>query len=204
MKADEQGSSDILAYMGSKAALLLLVLALQACTTAPDFDEAAAMEKGAAIANSSFQALSTALQAAMKQGGPVHAVEFCSLNALSLVDSLSLVNKAHIRRTSDRWRALRDAPDAEELKVLRDLDRAWNEGKDGGTLKPIIKVGSDSVAYYQPIFITSPICLKCHGKVGESLDSAAQASIAQLYTWDKAIGYSLGDLRGMWSIRWAR
>ncbi|MCB0771111.1 MAG: DUF3365 domain-containing protein [Flavobacteriales bacterium] len=190
--------------MGSKAALLCIVLALHACTMAPDLDEAAAMEKGAAIANSSFQALSTALQAAMKQGGPVHAVEFCSLNALPLTDSLSMVHSARIRRTSERWRALRDAPDAEEMKVLRDLDSAWNDGKEGGTLKPILKVGSDSVAYYQPIFITTPTCLKCHGKVGDGLDSAAHASIAQLYTWDKATGYSLGDLRGMWSIRWAR
>ena len=52
--------------------------------------------------------------------------------------------------------------------------------------------------------IIGPLCLKCHGQISNGLDSSAYEVIQQRYPSDRAIGYSLGDLRGMWSIRWAR
>ena len=62
----------------------------------------------------------------------------------------------------------------------------------------------DSIAYYRPIFISSPACLKCHGVKSETADASALDAIAARYPGDEATGYQLGELRGMWSIRWAR
>ena len=184
---------------------LIMTLVCFACNEAsPPFNEAAAMEKGNGIADASFQALSERLQEAMRSGGPAHAVQFCSVNALPIIDSLSQANNARIRRTSDRVRARHDVPDQEEMQVLNELLSAWETSEGTMGSAPIVHVHKDSIAYFRPIFISSPACLKCHGIADQELDSAAYAVIMQRYPLDQATGYSLGDFRGMWSIRWKR
>ncbi|MEZ4740504.1 MAG: DUF3365 domain-containing protein [Flavobacteriales bacterium] len=173
-----------------------VALACFACNNAtPPFNEADALDKGNRIADASFQAFSERLQGAMLTGGPVHAVQFCSVNALPIIDSLSEAHHARIRRTSDRIRARHDVPDAEEMEVLNEFLSAWefSDGTMGSA--PVVRVHEDSIAFYRPIFISSPACLKCHGSAGEDLDSAAYAVIAQRYPLDQATGYALGDLR---------
>lgn len=185
--------------------LIGVVITTSGCNNVfPEAEEKAALEKGASLADASFKALSARLQHAMKEGGPAHAVDFCSLNALSIVDSLSTKNNAHIRRTSDRIRAPHERPDAEEARYLQAMLAEWKAGATAADLSARAVVHGDSVAYYQPIFINSPACLKCHGTAGESLDASALAVINERYPDDQATGYAMGDLRGMWSIRWAR
>ena len=165
-------------------------------------DETAAIEKGQGIAKASFQALSGQLSAAMQAGGPAHAVEYCSLRAIPVLDSMSTLHGVRIKRTSDRLRAGHDRPDADEQLALRAMLQQWEQG-GADPVTPAVRLLGDSVAYYQPIFIASPTCLKCHGTAGQDLDSAAYAVITRLYPSDAATGYRMGDLRGMWSIRWA-
>ena len=184
---------------------VITILVASGCGTAlSTSEEKAVLEQGASMADASFKALSAKLQQAMKEGGPAHAVEFCSLNALSIVDSLSAAKEAHIRRTSDRVRAPHDMPDAEEARIMQALLAEWDAGGKTPNVPARVVVQGDSIAYYQPIFISSPACLKCHGTPGESLDAAALAVIDERYPDDQATGYALGDLRGMWSMRWAR
>lgn len=178
----------------------VLVL-LASCTSTPPLDEAAAMEKGQRIASATFQALSARLGAAMQEGGPAHAVQYCSLSALPLVDSVSAAEGVHIKRTSDRLRAAHDAPDADEKRALKVMLDQWAHGGTESVLTDVRLLG-DTVAYYQPIYIASPTCLKCHGTAGQELDSTAYAAITEHYPGDAATGYQLGELRGMWSVRW--
>lgn len=162
------------------------------------------MEKGALLAEGSFKALSARLQQAMKEGGPAHAVDFCSLHALSIVDSLSNMHAAHIRRTSDRVRAPHDKPDAEEARIIKVMLAEWEAGGKKMNVPARALAHGDSIAFYAPIFISSPTCLKCHGDPDGSLEAAALSMIKERYPDDQAIGYELGDLRGLWSIRWPR
>ena len=53
--------------------------------------------------------------------------------------------------------------------------------------------------FFSPI-TTQDLCLKCHGKLGETLAVADYAVIKDLYPADDAIGYASGELRGIWSI----
>jgi hypothetical protein len=53
--------------------------------------------------------------------------------------------------------------------------------------------------YYNPI-MTEALCLNCHGTVGEEVNPQLAEKIAQLYPEDKAVGFSLREVRGMWSI----
>jgi len=178
----------------------VLVL-LASCTGVTPLDEAAALEKGQWIATASFQALSGQLSQAMQAGGPAHAVEYCSHRALSVMDPLSALHGARIKRTSDRLRAAHDRPDTDEQRALQVMVEQWERGA-AAAVTPSVRLLGDSVAYYQPIFIASPTCLKCHGTAGVDLDSAAFAVIDQRYPQDAATGYQLGEFRGMWSIRW--
>jgi hypothetical protein len=50
-------------------------------------------------------------------------------------------------------------------------------------------------AYYKPIVINNEACLKCHG--GLDVNSPLAKAIKTTYPEDKAIGYKMGDLRGM-------
>ncbi len=175
---------------------------LAACGTPQPLVEAAAIEKGRAIAEASFQTLMAQVTSAMQEGGPEHAVQYCSLQALPLVDSLSHVHGVRIKRTSDRVRAPHDSPDTDERRALEHYLQRLQQSEDASS--PMVWMVGDSVAYYQPIFIVSSNCLKCHGTPGADLDAAAYAEIQRMYPDDEAIGYAEGQFRGLWSIRWRR
>ncbi len=166
--------------------------------------ERSALEQGSIISDAAFQGLSVRLQQAIKEGGPAHAVEFCSLNALSIVDSLSTAHGAHIRRTSDRVRSPLDKPDIKEERMMQAMLAEWKAGSKATEIPARVVAYDDSIAYYRPIFISSAACLQCHGSPSETMDASTVDAIAERDPDDKAIGYALGDLRGMWSVRWAR
>ena len=159
--------------------------------TAPQepVDEAAAIRRGQGIAKATFEQLFAQVKAKMGSEGPTAAVDYCSVAALPLVDSLSTVHGVRIKRTSDRLRAL--------LALLAD-------GAKPTDIPPQALVLGDSIAFYQPILINMPNCLKCHGTPGVEVDSTTKAMLAQKYPDDAATGYAVGDFRGLWSIRWRR
>jgi len=184
---------------------MALLMGVASCTTAPPpLDEAGALERGRSIAAASFQALSARLRDAMGEGGPAHAVEYCSVAAPLVADSVSTLHAVRIKRTSDRVRAAHDVPDGHERERLEAYLARLADGTSPAELEAEVFILGDSVAYYQPILIISPLCLACHGSPGLDLDSAAHAVVRARYPDDAAIGYALGDFRGLWSIRWER
>ncbi len=162
--------------------------------------EAYYLEQGAAIASTSFTVLSGRLMAAMKKGGVPEAVQYCNLAGLPLIDSLSQANEVNIRRTALKIRQPKDAPTPAEKKAL---DQYHAQFAAGEVLKPFVEtISTEEVAFYAPILM-SEACLKCHGKLGETLTQQDYQLIKELYPGDEAIGYASGDLRGIWSITFA-
>lgn len=159
------------------------------------------LKQGKTIASATFAALSGNLQAALQRGGVEEAAPYCQTVAMPLVDSLSEVYDARIRRTSLKVRNPQDEPTAEERRILEAYHRQAEAGK---ALKPQIhRMENGEIGFFAPIHVMS-LCLKCHGKVGEDLSAKDYALIKELYPQDEAIGYAEGDLRGMWSIAFAR
>ncbi len=159
------------------------------------------LQKGKEIAALTFSTLSGKLQSALKEGGVSNAIEYCNLAAFPLVDSLSKVHNAEIRRTSSKVRSPKNSPSKSEKLVLENYKKM---NLAGAEMKPIIKQLDDQkIAFYAPIKINQ-FCLQCHGKVGETLTEENNALISQFYPDDQAVGYSDGDLRGMWSIEFAK
>ncbi len=188
-------------------ALNIFLIGLSSCNTpspqsnAPveltEAEEQAYLERGKAMATQSFAVLSSQLQQALQKGGVEHAAAYCNTVAYPLVDSLSKANNAVIRRTSRKIRNPKDAPTELEAAMLGEYHARANAG---APLKPVVKpIDANTVAFYAPILMQA-LCLKCHGKLGETMAEEDYAIIKSLYPQDEAIGYAEGDLRGMWSI----
>ncbi len=153
------------------------------------------LSKGKKIATATFKSLSTELKKAMADVGIAGAVRYCNLRAMPITDSLSRLYNAKIKRTSDKLRNPANKPTAEEMKILQHYRQLIAAKKP---LKPIVKKeDNDTYHFYAPITV-KPLCLTCHGPKS---DIADYHIIDSLYPGDQATGYSTGDLRGIWSIR---
>ncbi|MEO1258943.1 MAG: DUF3365 domain-containing protein [Bacteroidota bacterium] len=155
------------------------------------------LAKGQQITAAVFSALSSELQNAMKNGGVENAVTYCNLHALNVVDSLSAIHQAQIRRASGKYRNPEDRPDISEKKII---DHYESEIKKGNEIIPKVVSGPDGRHYfYAPIFVND-FCLKCHGTIGQELTRENADLIKKYYPADLATGYETGDFRGIWSI----
>lgn len=187
--------------------LLAGIFTLSQCQNAADQKALTAAEKnqytetGKAIAAQTFSALSARLTKAMEEGGVPNAVQYCNLVAMPLVDSLSKVHAATIRRTSLKVRNPLNKPTEWERETLLDFE---TKDKAGEELKPVVQMPNEqTIAFAAPIRI-QPLCVQCHGKKGETMTAENAAFIQGLYPDDQATGYAEGDLRGMWSITFKR
>lgn len=166
-------------------------------TTPAEEDFRPYMVAGKEIAQSTFAAMSSQLQAAMASGGVSNAVQYCNVKAYPITDSMARVHQAAIRRTSLQYRNPANAPTPDEKRIL---ERYAEQHQRGDTLRPLVEgSGADQVTFYAPIML-KPLCVSCHGTPGETLTEENHALIKELYPDDQAVGYAPGDLRGIWSI----
>ena len=157
------------------------------------------LEQGQSIVKESFKALSGQLASAMNQGGVQNAVSYCNIQANPIMDSLSQAHGVTVSRVSLRPRNPGSISSAEEAEILKDYLRLQSEGKE---LHPFVETYSGGkVTFYAPITIISPLCLKCHGTVGGDIAQQDYELIRSLYPEDEATGYTLGELRGMWIVK---
>ncbi len=178
--------------------LLLSVFLLGCANNRPDTDrEKEYLEKGQQIAAAVFTNMSVALQQAMEKGGVEQALGYCHLNALQIVDSLSQIHQAKIKRAAIKYRNPLDEPDKKELAVINLYQKEKDTGK---ALAPrVVQEDDGRYHFYAPI-IVNDLCLKCHGITGETMSVENAEIIKKYYPDDLATGYVAGDLRGIWSI----
>jgi len=160
---------------------------------------AAAASRGRAIASEAFGLLSSNLLHAIATGGISNALGYCSLKALPLTESAASRHQVQLARITHRPRNLQHRADPAELTLL---DTYRDELRRGNTpLRPVALTNvTGGVRFYSPIVITNPLCLNCHGTPGVELRPENLAVIRRLYPEDEAIGFKLGDLRGLWRI----
>ena len=180
-----------------------ILLVTGALLAAPAWaDDNAARVEGSRNAVKQLQgALVTELQAAMKAGGPVSAIEVCNKRAAIIAEGISREYGWKIGRTSLKYRNPKNAPDAWETRVLQDFEKRKAAGADPAKLEYFEVVQRDGKPVFRymkalPIPQGAP-CLACHG---EKLDPAVAARIKQLYPQDRTTGFKTGDLRGAVTI----
>lgn len=155
-------------------------------------------ELGDEIALKTKKALGKKLKNAIQNGGVENAISFCNLNAMPLVDSLSSKFSAEIRRVTLKARNPNNHPDNLERELLDAYAYQW---KDSIPLQTNVQALEGSkYLFTKPILVDNTLCLGCHGTTENGLLKETLDFIKSKYPNDKATGYEIGDLRGIWSI----
>ncbi|MEZ4968476.1 MAG: DUF3365 domain-containing protein [Flavobacteriaceae bacterium] len=141
-------------------------------------------------------ALGKNLMKAIQEKGTDGAVAFCNLRAIALTDSISVMNNAQIKRVSDKPRNPINEANKEELGYIATFKEQLVSGIEAD---PIVVPGIEEIRVYYPI-TTNTMCLQCHGKPNEQVKPTTMATLRKLYPEDKAVGYSVNEVRGIWSV----
>ncbi len=133
------------------------------------------------------------LQEALRAGlarGPVEAIEACQLRAPEIAGALSK-DGVRVGRASHRLRNPENvAPDW----VVPILAAYVADPSDREPRTTALANGRSG--YAEPI-LTQPLCLTCHGA---ALAPDVAERIGSLYPEDEAVGFDVGDLRGVFWI----
>lgn len=135
------------------------------------------------------------LKVALMKGGSQYAVEFCNTRAIHITDSMATELNVSIKRVSDQNRNPNNLANETELAYILSAKTALKEGKQ--PKGQIQEVDGKLIGYY-PI-ITNEMCIQCHGKEVD-INEATIAKLRSLYPEDKAKGYSVNELRGIWVV----
>jgi hypothetical protein len=156
------------------------------------------LEQGDLLTGRAQQALGSQLKKAIQDGGPVHAVAFCNAAALHTLDTLTIEGNFTIKRTALRIRNPENEPTYKEREVLITYQDQLAAGKSP---QPALHdIGNGQMLFTKPILLDNPLCLNCHGTPNVQISSETYAKIQELYPEDQAVGFEMGDLRGMWSV----
>lgn len=153
-------------------------------------------ELGKHYAMSTKAVLGKNLRGAIKNKGTENAVAFCNVNAYPLTDSMAVVLNAKIKRVSDKPRNPLNAANTAELKYI---DAGKQMLARGEKIKPVVRESNGKMVGYYPI-VTNKMCLQCHGKPNKGILPGTLTKIKGLYPEDKATGYDLNELRGIWVV----
>lgn len=156
--------------------------------------------KSALLADSAQTLLFSELQRVIGEQGIEAAIPYCHSNAYNIVTAVTEDNGTSIKRVSLKNRNPNNAPDVIEQEILEAYTYVAEQNME---LTAEVRFSEDKryVLYTKPIKIQNALCLNCHGTIGEEVMPAVAEKIAELYPNDKATGYRLGQLRGMWSVK---
>lgn len=150
------------------------------------------MQIGDSISNIAQKELLSNVSKQMKNGGPVHTVSFCNLNANKIMDSISTANNITTSRVSAKNRNENNLASHAEMDILDYLDEAKENS--------MIKDTEEGIVFYKSIRLGMPACLKCHGNIETDISPETLEILSEKYPNDKATNYALGDFRGAWKI----
>jgi hypothetical protein len=93
-------------------------------------------------------------------------------------------------------------PDAWEQTVLNGFDRRVAAGEKPDQIEFAQTVDEPQGRYYRYMkaIPVQPLCLTCHGTEATVPDSVKERLKAE-YPYDRAVGYSLGQIRGAVTIK---
>ncbi|QXP59262.1 DUF3365 domain-containing protein [Olleya sp. HaHaR_3_96] len=164
--------------------------------TEVNFKDLPYAERGLKYALTTKAVLGKNLMGTIQKKGTIEALAFCNEKAYPLTDSMSVVNNATIKRVSDKPRNQNNLANYKELTYINSFK---NNIKNNKEPKPIVELSDTKVHVYYPI-ITNAMCLQCHGTPNQDIQRPTLDKLASLYPQDKAIGYDVNQVRGVWAI----
>ena len=140
------------------------------------------------------------LMGTIQKKGTLEAVKFCNKRAYPITDSMAVAQNASIKRVSDKPRNPENQANAKELEIIAQFKKAIANKED---YQPVTEVENSEVKFYAPI-TTNSMCLQCHGTPKKDIEPQVFKALANLYPEDKALGYDVNEIRGIWSITYRR
>jgi hypothetical protein len=158
------------------------------------------MAEGRTVIKAFAGELKTALKGAMQSGGPLEAIAVCSEKAPAIAARHGDAKDWDVGRTSLKYRNPDNAPDEWETSTLQSFEQRKVAGEDIKSMdySEFVELDGKKVFRYMKAIPTGEICLNCHG--GDNVKPEVEARLAEFYPDDKARGYSIGDIRGAFSI----
>jgi len=177
----------------------LIALALPLLVTSQNaqaVDQTEMKKQAISIVKRFGSTLKPELKKAMKAGGPAHAISVCKEKAPAIAKNLSAESGWLVKRVSLKARNNQTAiPDAWETKVLQQFDQRQVKGE------PAAKMAFAEVIDGKYRFMKAQgieqVCLNCHAA---KLNPEVEAVLKEKYPLDKARGYTLGQIRGAFSL----
>jgi len=184
--------------MSLQRVALAALLALPLVAAEPPAPEALASQ-ARVLSGNLMLSLQGELFAAMKEGGPVKALEVCRTRAPEIAKAAATGTPWRVGRTALRVRNPANAPDAWETAKLEEFRKRLGGGEEMAALEAweIVEAdGKRTFRYAKAIGTTSP-CLNCHGS---DLKPEIASKVRELYPEDLAVGFAAGQLRGAFTL----
>lgn len=187
-----------------KKLLLVSTTLLFVANTLPAFadDMAQYQEESRKIIKEFASQLGGELQKEMKENGPVAAIKVCRNVAPAIASEASRKNGWNVGRKSLKTRnAALGMPDAWEQKVLADFEkRMEKENPANMEFAEVVTEPQGKFFRYMKAIPVQDVCLKCHG-ADDAVAPGVKDTLKAEYPHDKATGYTLGQIRGGFSIK---
>ena len=140
------------------------------------------------------QELKSNLQQAIKHGGLEAGIEVCQQKAPQIAQEMSSDGWT-ISRTSLKARNENNQPNPWQKQVLQAFQQKLEQGSPVGKLS--FSSHDDSSFKLMKAIPIGPLCLSCHGT---QIPISVKNKLNELYPNDKAVNFSLQDIRGAFVI----
>jgi len=187
--------------MSQKSTLLLSIISstLLLCSLssyAQQIDTSALKAEAITIVKKFGGTLKPQLKKALAQGGVQQAIEVCSVQAPQIAKNLSMSTQWQVKRVSLKARNHQNAtPNAWEKSILEEFNQRQQQGEAAKKMAKAVLVEDEF--RFMKAQGTAPLCLTCHGS---ELTAETKAALKEYYPQDQATGYSLGQIRGAFSL----
>ena len=174
---------------------LSLLLSLQPLPAA-DIDSAQLKQQAIDIVKKFGGSLKPELIQAIQSGGPAHAISVCAEKAPAIARNLSNETGWIVKRVSLKARNSQSAiPDDWEKEVLKQFDQRQANGESASQMAYSEIVGNKF--RFMKAQGVEAVCLSCHAA---KIKPEVEAALKEKYPDDKALGYTLGQVRGAFSL----
>lgn len=175
------------------ASTFIIILPHTSSFAAPD--SSAHKQEAMSIVKKFAGSLKPELKKAIKTGGPAHAVSVCADLAPTIAEKLRTDTGWYIKRVSLKARNPSAQPDAWEQKVLEQFDQRQAKGEEAQKMAYSEVV--DGRFRFMKAQGVEKVCLKCHAT---KINPEVETALNEKYPHDKARGYTLGQIRGAFSL----
>jgi hypothetical protein len=191
--------------MRSRLMLWALLCAWSTTTLGQDAVFKRSVVESRKIADQVYGALRDQLLDEMEKSGPVRSLVVCKYTCPELILGPSRRTGWKISAVSLKARnSAMGTPDEWEQKVLLAFDRRVAGGEKADVLETaeVVEEPAGRFFRYAKAMPVEHLCLNCHG-TSKSMSEAVRAQIAADYPFDRATGFSVGQVYGVISIKHA-